>query len=349
MRQRYELWITFLLVLSAATQCQSNDHPPENITRPATAGVVVSPRLEATATAPPSPTTPPTAAAAQSTTLTPVLTATTSLSPTLIVQTATAEPSPTPIIYIVEEGDTLLAIAIDRGTTVEEILSLNPGLQPALLQIGQQLILPAAAAPAGTTSGAAGSLPGGVEVTGVGSYVNPAGGRWILGEVANGGEEALENVQVTVDLLDASGSVLHSEVVWTANSIIRPGGRSPFGLLLVDVPQNFDHPLVTVMAANQVNELGTRYLDLSVTASESAAEDGFVRLSGEVLNEGESIAAKIVVVITLYDATGNVTGYVLREIEGDLAPGASSQFVVDIVPPGGTVEDFELTAEATVK
>jgi LysM repeat protein len=39
----------------------------------------------------------------------------------------------------VERGDTLDQIALDNDTTVEQLLALNPGLDPRELQIGQHV------------------------------------------------------------------------------------------------------------------------------------------------------------------------------------------------------------------
>jgi LysM repeat protein len=330
MREGRFFWLIALLLVGSTTQCQT--HIPNDPT--------LQPEVSVeTTTPPPSPT-----ATVETPQSTPVLTATTTITTTAAVETATAEPSPTPIIYVIEEGDTLLALAIDRGTTVEEILALNPRIQPALLQIGQQVILPPeTAAPA--AAGVPDDLPAGVSVAGVWSYPNPAGGWWILGEVVNDSEQPVENVQVTVDLLDSAGNVLQSHSAWTANSVIRSGGRSPFGVLVVEAPADFDHVTATITAGNGVNNLGSRYLDLLVTEAEWIEEEGVRRLSGEVQNEGAAVASGVAVVATFYDAEGRVTGYIQHRLEEDLAPGASLPFTLEIVPPGGVAESYDLTAE----
>lgn len=60
-------------------------------------------------------------------------------------------PTPTPVAtvtsiqYIVQQGDTLLDIALKYGTTVEAITSLNGITDPQALKIGQVLLIPVTA------------------------------------------------------------------------------------------------------------------------------------------------------------------------------------------------------------
>ncbi|MSQ10180.1 MAG: LysM peptidoglycan-binding domain-containing protein [Dehalococcoidia bacterium] len=79
---------------------------------------------------------------------TPVPTASAAASP---VPTATAAPTQTPAPtatprpgrrYIVESGDTLLSIAFQFGTTLGAITAANGITEDALLQIGQELVIP---------------------------------------------------------------------------------------------------------------------------------------------------------------------------------------------------------------
>ncbi len=50
--------------------------------------------------------------------------------------------TPKPVVYVTEEGDTLGAIAIQFGVSVEDIQSANGIGDPALLRVGQELIIP---------------------------------------------------------------------------------------------------------------------------------------------------------------------------------------------------------------
>lgn len=72
---------------------------------------------------------------------------------TAVAATATPEATPTPVpptatptpavrTYIVQQGDTLYLIAQRFGVTIDEIVRLNPNINPDSLQVGQELIIP---------------------------------------------------------------------------------------------------------------------------------------------------------------------------------------------------------------
>jgi LysM repeat protein/ribosomal protein L40E len=83
---------------------------------------------------------------------TPTLTASPTRTPTVTrrstpTATPTITPTPTPLpprAHQVQDGETLLSIAEEYITTVEDILALNPGIAPELLQVGQVLLIPPA-------------------------------------------------------------------------------------------------------------------------------------------------------------------------------------------------------------
>ena len=51
----------------------------------------------------------------------------------------TTQAAPKPVFVEVESGGTLDQIALDNDTTVEQLLQLNPGLDPTALQVGQRI------------------------------------------------------------------------------------------------------------------------------------------------------------------------------------------------------------------
>jgi LysM repeat protein len=62
--------------------------------------------------------------------------------PTTTEITTTAPATTAAALYTIESGDTLESIAAAYGTTVEELLRLNPGIDPTNLTIGQQIQVP---------------------------------------------------------------------------------------------------------------------------------------------------------------------------------------------------------------
>ena len=65
--------------------------------------------------------------------------AATTARPTTATGRTTTKPATEPVYVEVQSGDTVDQIAIDNNTTVERILTLNPGLDPTGLQVGQQV------------------------------------------------------------------------------------------------------------------------------------------------------------------------------------------------------------------
>ncbi len=80
----------------------------------------------------------------------------------------------TPDTYVVKPGDTLGAIALALGVTVDDIVRVNPGIDPAVLKVGQQLKVPkpGAAAPTPAPSSAPGGVPP-LGTVGPGATVRP--------------------------------------------------------------------------------------------------------------------------------------------------------------------------------
>jgi LysM repeat protein len=259
--------------------------------------------------------------------------------------TPTVTPSPTPIVYPIASGDTILGIAIQRGTTVEEILALNPGIVPENLQIGQPVILPppptinALFAP-GT------AVPLRVAVTKIQAYQTPVGSLWLLGEVTNEGETAVENIQVEMGLLAADGRLLSSVRAWVATAIIPPGQRGPFGVLINEPPAEFAQPTVAVLGGQAVVELGTRSLDVAVENAALITNDDTVSLTGSVINRGEIAISQIQLTATFYDVLGNVTGFQQQVVAEELGVGAERPFLLEAAPPGGATVAYTVYAEA---
>ncbi|MAU01513.1 MAG: hypothetical protein CL608_30620 [Anaerolineaceae bacterium] len=259
--------------------------------------------------------------------------------------TPTVTPTATPVVYQIESGDTILGIAIQRGTTVEEILALNPGIVPENLQIGQPVVLPPPPTPSALLVQGT-PVPLRVTVNKIHAYQTPVGSLWLLGEVTNEGETAVENIQVEIGLLAADGQLVSNATAWVATSIIPPGERGPFGILVNEPPADFVQPSVAVVGGQAVVELGTRTLNIEVLEPELTLNDDSLILDGIVLNGGEAMANQVQLVATFYDAQGNVTGFQQQVVAEELGVGEERPFQLEAAPPGGETVTYTLHAEA---
>lgn len=253
--------------------------------------------------------------------------------------TATVTPTATPIVVAIEAGDTLLAIALARGTTVDEILRLNPGVQPEQLQIGQLIQLPPpATVPALALNSGGTAVPLRVVVTQFWIETSPAGSVWLLGELENQGAQAVENVRVTIDWVDAEGTAVRSFTAWSAQPVIAPGAAAPFGLTIAEPLPETAQPMVTVSGGSALVTAGSRYFDLTVTqaaVSEAEGPGGRVMVAGEVQNSGDQPAQRIELVAALYDTADRLVGFQQALLPDALPVGETAVFSFAAAPPAG--------------
>jgi LysM repeat protein len=68
------------------------------------------------------------------------------------ISRGTPSPTPRPTLYTIVPGDTLSQIAVDDGTTLSELLAVNPGIDPNNVPVGTQIRLPSAQGLASSTA-----------------------------------------------------------------------------------------------------------------------------------------------------------------------------------------------------
>jgi LysM repeat protein len=259
--------------------------------------------------------------------------------------TPTVTPTATPIIYLIADGDTLLGIAIQHGTTTEAIQALNPDVRPELLQIGQAVVLPPVE-PLLVQGVVGTAVPIQVEVSQINSYQTPIGNLWLLGEVVNLGDLPVADVRLAIGLMDASGVEVGTVAAWAATPLIMPGQAAPFGVLVNEPPAGFEQPVVTVAGGESVADLGTQYVDLVVVDTAVVPQNDRVQVAGQVQNSGQTAAQAITITATFYDSQGQVIGYQQQPLPDVLAPAQSQSFTLTAAPPGGQTVNVSITAHA---
>ena len=253
----------------------------------------------------------------------------------LIPPAATATPTitPTPVIHIVQEGETLYSIVFDYGVSPEALQVTNDVENPQFLQVGQRLIIPTGEEATGTTPGLLlpTSTPLPFDVQGIAFYETPVGSLWCLGEIVNTAAFTLTNVLVRVTLFDAAGEQLAKADAFAAADLIPPGERSPLGVLFTDPPPNWASSQVTIVRGEAAGALAASYVPIAVTKVEGQPFGSQFQVTGVVQNtSAEQAAGSVSVIVVTYDDQGLVTGFRQGtvELEGTLAPGATAPFTL---------------------
>lgn len=124
--------------------------------------------------------------------LTPYLSPTPSTTPTPLKAPwlpTSVLPTPTPFVHTIQEGDTLLGIALQYGVDVEALQEANPALNPNLMPIGATVVIPLDKEnPAGLPTPTPLPLPLGP----LACYPQADGSAWCLAVVQNDTGQAVE-------------------------------------------------------------------------------------------------------------------------------------------------------------
>ncbi len=261
---------------------------------------------------------------------------------------ATATVTPTPIIYVVREGDTLAGIAATYGVSVEALQRVNGIANPLFLQIGQTLIIPTGQEEAmAPTELLPTPTPMPFGIRGVAFYETPVGSLHCLGEVVNTTAFTLTNVLVRVTLFDAAGNALIGGNAFAAADILPPEARAPFSLLFNAPPPNFVSHQVVALRGEVAGELAARYVPIALEEINGAPYGPSFEISGVVRNTDPArMAAMVVVVATAYDDAGQVTGFRQQSVDvGEgLSPGTTAPFQMRFTVYKGVPANFTVTA-----
>jgi LysM repeat protein len=259
--------------------------------------------------------------------------------------TPTPTITPTPIVHTVRSGDSLLSIATQYDITVSNLQDANGILDPRTLQIGQQLIIPR---PEAAEAAAATATPTPYPVTIQNVYLNntTVDNLWILGEVFNESDVALEQAQVAAILLNEKGEEIGRKESFVALDLIDPTQRAPFALLFEAPVPTFSNYQVVVLHAVPAY-VGSYYRDLQVNRLESEHERyASYTVKGVILNTGPEEAVAVQVVLTAYDSLDRVVAMRKIDPEYNVVPrGGETNFTAILTPFGGPITRFEAVAQ----
>lgn len=262
------------------------------------------------------------------------------LTPIPPTPTFTPSPTPTPVVHIVQQGDTLLGIALEYGITLNALVNANGLDTGQFLRIGQSLIIPLDVEEEQVSSVAPMDImllptptPLPQMISGVALYQTPADGLWCLGEVINTTEGPTTNLQVEVALVTGDGMRLMTVNTLAAADYLPPQGRAPFSVLFRDPPAGVADVAVQVLRAEPIGPITAGFTPLDPVETSGAVSGPQYRVAGTVVNSSDRAVRRVSVVATVYGAEGEVLGYRQQIAEdASLAPGEGMDFAILITP-----------------
>lgn len=280
-----------------------------------------------------------------------------------IDETATPRPFPTvtPFIYTVIQGDTMLGIAMRYGISLEELMEANPEVNPRILSIGTELVIPMsedsqAAIPTAT--------PIAMTVNETVCYQSAEGGHWCFLSVENNQIEPVENVSARMSLVSQSGELLAEIEATTPLNVIYPGQSLPIiGYFPPPLPDEFT-PQVDLLSGISLSIENRRYLEVSIDLEEEykSPDNLQMTVSGNAsMLVNQDPATLVWVVVVAYDEDGDVVGVRKWEayfsepddlpeqaviLELPLQAGQNLPFEITVFSLGPPIKNVEVLVEA---
>ncbi len=238
--------------------------------------------------------------------------------------TPTLLPTATPIVYVIQTGDTLIGIAVKHNITLEALEAINPGINPTNLQPGQAVFIPAPALDPLAPNQAVVATPLPVSLDSFQCSPTPVASLICLTEFTNTTDQPIINLSVKATLLNSDNSIGDSTVAFSPLDLIPPGASVPLGAVFNGGSQRL--AIASPLTAEVGGGLADLYATLPVPDVTGASDGGAFTLTGTLTNTTPTALNTVVVVGTVYNAAGDVTGYRKIALTQPLAAGESASF-----------------------
>ncbi len=255
-------------------------------------------------------------------------------------------PTATPFVYLIQSGDTLLAIAQRYNITLDELLAANPAIDPNFLIVGDEVIIPT-----GEGSLAAFPLPTPIAVTleEPNCYPTSDDKLWCLVLVENTHQQSLENISAQITLFDSVGEQVDQKLAIAPLNVVSAGEAIPLAVLFPGpVPKNFSTQaeLITALPLDSDSD---RYLDINIQIDKTEIAATFGEVEGSVTvreNEEDRPAIQTWLLALALDAEGFLVGIRKWESNSQTLPGDSITFHITVFSLGPPIAEIRVLGEA---
>lgn len=260
---------------------------------------------------------------------------------------ASPTPAPTPVTHVVQSGETLIAIAVNYGVSLETLLQANPGVQAEFLSVGAMLVIPASAGEAGASAPPPGGVPSPEPVSlSVPVCHALANGAWACFlNAVNPGAVALEAVTARVTLAGSDGLPLADAVAYPAMDVVRPGASVPLAALFPSAPANVAAIGATALTALPLADPDSRYVPIEVATGPGQPDGAAWTVAGQLRNASGRAAQVLRVALVLYDDGERLVGYRQISLEGGLPADQTRPFTITAAALSGTPTRYVVLAE----
>lgn len=258
-------------------------------------------------------------------------------------------PTPTPRTHVVKAGDDMTGIAIRYRVKLADLKAANPTVNPNLMRIGTVLIIPGSAPEFNPTGQATATpTPAPILLARPRCTLDPQGGATCFVMVSDQQPTPLENVTVTMRLLDAAAQEVQRLAVTTPLDLLQPGSPQPvMAYFNAPLPAGYQVAVELASALPAAANSG-RYLAARVDGQQvNILTDGLSAVvSGKVISSADKSASQTWVAAIAYDAQGNVVGLRRWESSAPLPAGGSLPFTLRVYSIAGSIAKVELSVEA---
>ncbi len=277
-------------------------------------------------------------------------------------------PTPTPFTYPVKKGDTLLAIAIRYGITLQDLMAANPDVNPRILSIGTELIIPLEQKQ-GTPEviPTATPLPVGLQIPGC--YPTAEGGLWCFAAMHNELTQAVENLSAWINLIAPGGEVVTGTLAVPPLNLLPAGQSLPLAAYFPSPLPEGVSAKAQLLTASPVSADSGRYLAVQLEISQTSLDTsglmatvkgrieypisaaagitGTVPLTGTVTPGGEPPPASTLwAAVIAYGENGDIVGMRKWESEKPLPAGKHREFEITVYSMGPRIARTEVLVEA---
>lgn len=238
----------------------------------------------------------------------------------------------------------MLAIALRNGISLEELQAANPDVNPRLLSVGTELIIPLGEIIPDSPRTA---TPIPVSIASTECYA-VADGVWCFLQVMNERQRELENLTARVVLYDNRGEILAEGTAISTLNKLPAESELP---LVIFFPVKISGDIKTttsVLSAQLVPRNDDRYLNAWLEVEEkNLAEDGLqAKVNGTFGLPKKSVPGNVIWIVGVaYDIDGNIIGMRKIEQSGTLEPGASREFSLEIFSLGPKISEVKTFIE----